>query len=245
MNIHSLIKQILESTINHFLFSNGQVPSNNVANNFKQIINSVSSENRELPLSMNTVADNFFFVLESKLYLQFQDLNLLNYRTEVFNEFFRDIHPYNYCIIQDLTTFENIFRGSFLFVNNSTVLQLYRSQVVSEDTRAINSFPRMVKLNLEDQIEVPMSNLQLPTDLVPSNRDLFNKLSRLKAWLKEDLDQEILPSVDISTKAVLDSNCQNVDSILETIAAQSDLIIFTHSNSILDQTIAQIFSSCF
>ena len=244
MNIHSLIKQILESTIKHFLLNQGQVPSNNAANDFKQIVTSVSSENRELPLSLNTIADNFFFVLESKLHLQFTDLNLLNYRTEVFNLFFRDIHPYNKHIVQDLSTFENIFKGSFIFVNDSTVLQLYKSQILSDNNRAINSFPSMTKLNLGDTVEIPLSNVYLHTEVVPSNRDLFNKLSRLKEWLKESLDQEIIPSIDISTQAALDSNCHNIEKILDTIVSQGDLLVYTYCNSSLDQSISQIFSSC-
>lgn len=245
MNIHSLIKQILESTIKHFILSQGQVPSNNAANDFKQIVASVSSENRELPISLNTIADNFFFVLESKLHLQFTNLNLLNHSTEVFNEFFKDIHPYNNYLVHDVSTFERIFRGTFIFVNDSTVIQLYKSQVLSENSRAINSFPTMTKLNLGNAVEVPLSNLYLHTDVAPSKRDLFNKLSRLKEWLKESLDQEIVPSLDISTQAALDSNCQNIEKILDTIVSQGDLLVYTYCNSTLDNSISQIFSSCF
>ena len=129
MNINRLIKQILESTINNFLLDHGKIPTNNAANDFKQIVTSVTSENRELPLSINTIADNFFFVLESKLHLQYADLNLLNYHTEVFNQFFKDVHLYNNFIIQDLNSFNAIFKGAFIFVNESTVLQLYKSQI--------------------------------------------------------------------------------------------------------------------
>ena len=245
MNINRLIKQILESTINNFLLDHGKVPTNNAANDFKQIVTSVTSENRELPLSINTIADNFFFVLESKLHLQYADLNLLNYHTEVFNQFFKDVHLYNNFIIQDLNSFNAIFKGAFIFVNESTVLQLYKSQIVSEETRDILSFPSMIKLNLSDAIEVPLSKLYLPTEIAPSNRDLFNKLSRLKEWLQESLNQEILPSVDLSTQAVLESQGQDLQKILETITSTSDLLVFTYCNSSLDQSIANLFPSCF
>lgn len=224
---------------------NGLAPTNNTANNFKQIVNSVSSENRELPISLNTIADNFFYVLESKLFLEFEDLNILKYHTEVFNNFFRELHPYNSYIVQDWNTFENIFKGTFLFINDSTVIHLYKSQVFNAAENAINTFPRMIKLNLEDVVEVPLSKLYIPFEVIPSNADLFNKLSRLKEWLKENLEQEILPSVEFSTKAILDSNCSDVQSILETVAAQSDLIIHSHSSIILDQSIAELFSSLF
>lgn len=233
--------------INHYLGLDGQQPSMDLATDFKKVANKVSTQSQELDFSNPNLYDDIFKTFSHNISSIYGGNSWMAENTNVFRDLFNELHKYNYFIQQNISTYSEVFKGSFAFISDDIVLFFYKTNIINQSQDKVEMTPRMLKIDLTDAADIPISNIPMPTNSNFAFPELVDKLTTLKFWLNHILEDESLPSGESASDAIINTPTSNIsiEQVLELVSSNADIITYSYSNILLDKSILTIYANMF
>lgn len=218
-----------------------------LAKDFKKAASKVSSQSQELDFTSPNPYDNIFSTFSSNISSINGGNSWMTENTTLFRDLFNELHVYNSHLNQSISNYSEVFKGSFAFINDTTVMFFHNTNIVNQAQDKVEVIPRMLKIDINNSAELPFTSVKMPTNSNFAYPELVDKLTTLKFWINHILEDETVPSGESAAEIIRNSSASDIslDQVLELVSCHADTLTFTHCNILLDKSILTIYASMF